>query len=437
MSSAPNRLVVLLIVALGLTGLATAALGHALQPGYLELRLVGKDFYAVTWRTPAVGGRALAIAAELPENCEPRRSGQTAWDGAAFVVRWSAKCSGGLEGGAIHIDGLEKTSTDVLVRFDFADRVNQAYRLTASEPSFVVPTQPSSLEVVRTYLLLGIEHILFGIDHLLFVLALLLLVKNVRRLIATITAFTLAHSLTLAGATLGFIHLPGPPVEVAIALSIVFVAAEIIHSRRGNPGLTERYPWVVAFTFGLLHGFGFAGALAEIGLPQKAIPIALLFFNVGVEVGQLLFIAAVLAVTGLGQRVHAAPGPAATGLGLGPSRLRHRQHGGFLGHSTHRRLLIHPTTGLVDIQLSGGCWVRVVVGIQICSRTSSPDDCLWSIAAGLNSSHNGNSQGYCGHLLRMFALPRISSALSPCQSFELRPYGFDIFPTFSPNDFFD
>ena len=128
-----------------------------------------------------------------------------------------------------------------------------------------------------TYLGLGVEHILLGIDHLLFVLALVLLVKGWRKLVATITAFTIAHSITLALATLGFVHVPAPPVEGCIALSIVFVAAEIIHSRQDRPGLTERAPWVVAFTFGLLHGLGFAGALSEVGLPQHAIPIALLF----------------------------------------------------------------------------------------------------------------------------------------------------------------
>jgi hydrogenase/urease accessory protein HupE len=147
------------------------------------------------------------------------------------------------------------------------------------------------------------SRILGGVDHLLFVLALVILVKGTRRIIATITAFTLAHSLTLAGATLGFVHVPGPPVEAAIALSIVFVAAEIIRSRQGNTGLTERFPWVVAFTFGLLHGFGFASALSEVGLPQSAIPLALLFFNVGVEVGQLLFIAAIFTVVAFARRV--------------------------------------------------------------------------------------------------------------------------------------
>src|SRR5262249_12325133 len=157
--------------------------------------------------------------------------------------------------------------------------------------------------VASTYLFLGVEHIWSGVDHLLFVLALLLLVKGWKRLIGTITAFTVAHSITLAAATLGFVHVPGPPVEACIALSIVFVAAEIVRSRQGGPGVTERWPWVIAFTFGLLHGLGFASVLNEVGLPQNAIPVALLFFNVGVEVGQLLFIASVLLFVGFGRKL--------------------------------------------------------------------------------------------------------------------------------------
>jgi hydrogenase/urease accessory protein HupE len=156
--------------------------------------------------------------------------------------------------------------------------------------------------VARTYLALGVEHILTGFDHLLFVLALLLIVKSARRIVATVTAFTVAHSLTLAAATLGFVHLPQPPVEAAIALSIAFVAAEIVHGLDGRPGLTARAPWLVAFAFGLLHGLGFAGALAEIGLPQSAIPLALLCFNLGVELGQLAFVVALLACLALARR---------------------------------------------------------------------------------------------------------------------------------------
>ena len=220
----------------------------------------------------------------------------------AFTERWTVKRAGGLTGGTIHIAGLTGTMTDVLVRLERLDGTTQVTRLTPSAPSFIVEAAPRALQVAWTYLVLGVEHILGGIDHLLFVLALLILVKGTGRLIATVTAFTLAHSLTLAGATLGFVHVPGPPVEATIALSIVFVAAEIIHSREGRLGLTEKFPWIVAFTFGLLHGFGFASALNEVGLPQSAIPIALFFFNVGVEVGQLMFIASVFAIIALARQ---------------------------------------------------------------------------------------------------------------------------------------
>ncbi len=298
-----RRIVALMAFLVSLFASVASSHGHALQPGYLELRLIDEDLYAVVWKKPATRGRPMAITARLPESCDPRTPGQPIWDGAAYIARWTARCPGGLEGGVIHIDGLDQTRTDVLVRFDFADGVGETHRLTPGDASFTVPSQPSSLEVVRTYLLLGFKHILSGVDHLVFVLALLLLVKDVRRLIITVTAFTIAHSLTLAGATLGFVQLPGPPIEATIALSIMFVASEIMHSRQGNPGLTERYPWVVAFTFGLLHGFGFAGALAQIGLPQSAIPIALLFFNVGVEVGQLLFIASVFTAIALARQI--------------------------------------------------------------------------------------------------------------------------------------
>jgi hydrogenase/urease accessory protein HupE len=278
------------------TGLSSIAQGHALEPGYLELRQIDENLYAVAWKKPAIEGVPMAIAVRLPEQCDLRTEGQLTWDGKAFYSRWTTTCTGGLEGGELKIEGLEQTTTDVLVRFDFVNGVTGTHRLTPIDTSFVVPTQPDRFEVVRTYFVFGVEHILSGIDHLLFVLALLLLIKGVRRIVVTVTAFTLAHSITLAGATLGWVYMPGPPIEATIALSIAFVAAEILRSQQGKPGLTERFPWVVAFTFGLLHGFGFAGALEQVGLPQTEIPIALLFFNVGVEVGQLMFIAVVCAI---------------------------------------------------------------------------------------------------------------------------------------------
>ena len=183
------------------------------------------------------------------------------------------------------------------------DGSTQVTRVVPANPSFIVEVAPGNLAVAGTYLRLGIEHILLGVDHLLFVLALMMIVSSWRQLIGTISAFTVAHSITLAAATLGVVHVPAAPVEACIALSIVFVAAEIVHQRQGRPGLAARRPWVVAFAFGLLHGFGFAGALSEVGLPQAAIPLALLFFNLGVELGQLLFVVVVAAVLSVARRV--------------------------------------------------------------------------------------------------------------------------------------
>lgn len=298
-----NRIALLLLLQLGAGLFGSIAFGHALEPGYLEIREIDQTLYAVVWKKPAVRGAPMPIAATLPESCDPRAAEELSWDGTAYYARWTATCAAGISGGEITIAGLGQTSTDVLVRILFVDGTTRTQRLTPTRTSFVIAAQPGSPEIASTYFGFGVEHILLGIDHLLFVLALLILVKGTRRLIATVTAFTVAHSITLAGATLGWVYMPGPPLEAAIALSIAFVAAEIIHGRQGKPGLTERYPWIVAFTFGLLHGFGFAGALMQVGLPQVEIPLALLFFNVGVEIGQLLFIAAVFTVLWLFHQV--------------------------------------------------------------------------------------------------------------------------------------
>ena len=262
--SSPSVVLSMLALA-GLLGYATAASGHALDPGYLELRQIDEQLYAVAWTKPAIGSRPMAIRVNLPEQCNPRGEGQLAWDGRAYHARWTAQCRGGLEGGILQITGLEQTSTDVLVRFEFTDGSIGTHRLTPTQTSFMLPQRPDRGEVMHTYFRLGIEHILTGVDHLLFILALLLLVKGLRRIVATVTAFTLAHSITMAGATLGWVHVPGPPVEATIALSIAFVATEILHGRQGRPGLAAGYPWIIAFTFGLLHGFGFAGNLAYQG----------------------------------------------------------------------------------------------------------------------------------------------------------------------------
>ncbi len=225
----------------------------------------------------------------------------------------------------------------MLLRVDYLDGSSSNQRLTRDTPTVTIPARPSMLEVVDTYTSLGVEHILLGVDHLLFVLALLLLVRGVRRLVATVTAFTVAHSITLGAATLGFVHVPPAPVEAVIALSILFLASEL--ARRGTTAradLTERFPWVVAFSFGLLHGFGFAGALSEVGVPTQAVPLALLFFNVGVEIGQLLFIGAVFGVGWLVRRSRATH----AGRLAAHGRLRHRLDGRVLGRAAHRRDLL-------------------------------------------------------------------------------------------------
>jgi hydrogenase/urease accessory protein HupE len=213
----------------------------------------------------------------------------------------------GLAGKRVEFVGLQATITDVLVRVQLLSGTHSTTLVHPSQPWVDIATSQGPLAVAAAYLSHGVEHILFGFDHLLFVLALVLIVPNRRVLLWTITAFTLAHSITLSLATLGVVHVPGPPVEATIALSIILLACEIVRLRRGEPSLTARWPWVVAFTFGLLHGFGFAGALIDIGLPQNDIPLALFSFNVGVEVGQLIFIGAVLAVPAAAKRIDFPP----------------------------------------------------------------------------------------------------------------------------------
>jgi len=280
-----------------LLSVAGSVFADEIRPGYLELNTANDKLYSVTWKVPMKGDMVLSLTPVFPDSCAARTPPSSMSNGRAMITRWSLACSEGIRNKTIRIDGLENTMTDVLVRIVHQNGISQMTRVTPAETSFVVAAQTSNLDVIRVYTALGIEHILLGVDHLLFVFALLLIVSGWRRLVGTITAFTLAHSITLAAATLGYVHVAQAPVEAVIALSILFLATEIIHNRQGRPGIAKRFPWLVAFIFGLLHGFGFAGALAEIGLPEQAIPLALLFFNVGVELGQLLF---VLTVVGLG-----------------------------------------------------------------------------------------------------------------------------------------
>ncbi len=291
-----------LVTLLALVCLATPGNAHEVRPGYLELKQTGEETYDVIWKVPAKGNMRLGIYVRFPGATVETREHRGRFVGGAFIDRWSVRCPGGLTGQTIHFDGLRTTLTDVIVRVSRLDGTTLVNRVAPAKPSLVVAAAPSLLSIANTYFVLGVEHILLGIDHLLFVLALLMVVKGARRLIATITAFTVAHSVTLAAATLGWVNVPGAPVEAVIALSIVFVAAEIVHGLRGQEVLTARAPWIVALVFGLLHGFGFAGALHEVGLPGHAIPLALFLFNVGVEVGQLLFVAAVLGLLASARR---------------------------------------------------------------------------------------------------------------------------------------
>jgi hydrogenase/urease accessory protein HupE len=284
--------------------LAQPAISDELRPGYLEMRQSSPGAYNLLFKIPARGeDLRLAIYVKLPEGTQDIAPPRASFSDGAYVERRSIRRDGGLIGQAVSIEGLSATSTDVLVRIESLAGAIQTERLSPTKTSFVIQAVPGAGEVAGTYLRLGIEHILFGFDHLLFVLALVILVKTWSRVAITVTAFTIAHSITLAVATLGFVNVPGPPVEATIALSIMLVSVEILNARRGKPSLTARLPWLVAFSFGLLHGFGFAGALAEVGLPQHAIPVALLFFNIGVEIGQLLFVTTVLSLISLSRYV--------------------------------------------------------------------------------------------------------------------------------------
>jgi hydrogenase/urease accessory protein HupE len=217
--------------------------------------------------------------------------------------RWVDAGPNGLAGERIEFAGLQLTITDVLVRVQMRDGTVSTTLVRPAHPWIEVAAAPGLLAVAGAYVLHGIEHILFGFDHLLFVLALILIVRSGRVLLWTITAFTAAHSITLSLATLGVVHVPGPPVEAMIALSILLLACEIIRLQHGQISLTSQWPWIVAFSFGLLHGLGFASALTEIGLPQGDIPLALLSFNVGVEIGQLIFVGAVLGLLACVRRI--------------------------------------------------------------------------------------------------------------------------------------
>jgi hypothetical protein len=268
---------------------------HEVRPGYLELREVLDGRYEVLWKQPAVGDLVLRLSPVFPDSCTLTGADRQLLPGA-MATRLTLSCPGGLAGKTIRIAGLEDTITTVLVRVYHRDGSDETHLVHATAPFVTIRGATDWTERAWSYLQLGVEHILLGVDHLLFVLGLLLIIKDRWMLVKTVSAFTVAHSITLAVATLGYASLPGPPLNAAIALSILFLGPEIVRSWHGQTSFTIRHPWVVAFAFGLLHGFGFASGLTATGLPRGEIPLALLLFNVGVEVGQLGFVCLVLLV---------------------------------------------------------------------------------------------------------------------------------------------
>ena len=292
---------------LGLFASVPSTWAHESRLAYLEINETAPGRYSVLWRTPVMSGMRLPVALKFPDDVrnvtEPTVQELT---DSLLERRVIDAGASGLAGKQIEFVGLQATITDVLVRVQILDGTYSTMLVRPSKPWAEIAASRGPLAVAGAFLMHGIEHILFGYDHLLFVFALILIVRSRRVLLMTITAFTIAHSITLALATLGAVYVPRPPVEAAIALSILLLACEIVRLEHGQVGLTARWPWAVAFSFGLLHGFGFASALADIGLPRSDVPLALFSFNVGVELGQLAFIGVVFSVLTLAKRIRAA-----------------------------------------------------------------------------------------------------------------------------------
>jgi hydrogenase/urease accessory protein HupE len=283
---------------------AVPATADEIRPALLDIKEQNTSLFAVTWKVPTRGDQVLAITPQLPDSLELLGSPTVQNVPGARIEHGTYRNTGeSLTGQSIVIEGLAAVQTDVLLLVQLQDGTQHSAILRPASPGFTIPLEASKLEVAGDYWRMGTIHILEGVDHLLFVLALLLIVSGFGQLLTAVTAFTVAHSITLALATLGMVHVPAAPTEAIIALSILFLATEIVHKHNGQISLTERYPWVIAFVFGLFHGLGFAGALSEIGVPQHEVPLALFMFNVGVETGQLLFIVAVVSLMALLRRL--------------------------------------------------------------------------------------------------------------------------------------
>jgi hypothetical protein len=285
----------LVAVWIGVLASVPNAQPHESRPAYLEIKETVPGRYAVLWRTPVLSGMRLPVVLKFPDDVRNvTEPGLRELPDSLVERRLIDASGGGLADKRIEFVGLQATITDVLVRMQMRDGTDSTTLVRPSQAWVEVAVSRGLLAVAGAYFKLGIEHILLGVDHLLFILGLLFIVKNRWMLLKTISSFTVAHSLTLAIATLGYARAPEPPLTAAIALSILFLGPEIVRSQRGETSLTIRHPWVVAFAFGLLHGFGFASGLTTMGLPRAEIPLALLLFNLGVEAGQMLFVIVVL-----------------------------------------------------------------------------------------------------------------------------------------------
>ena len=278
--------------------LAQSAQAHRFAPSLLKVTEIADQQYSVVWKTPAQGTSATPLRPLWPESCEITNSSPPQMEGTGKVNSWQMRCAqlgdDGLVGETLGVEALGANQASAMVMVSLLDGRSYQQVLNAGQPAFVIPAESSAGEVMADYSVLGMEHIWGGLDHLLFVFGLLLLVGGGTRLLWTITAFTLGHSITLSLVTLGYFDYPVALVEFVIALSIFVLAVEL--TRASKHDVLWRNPWWLAGGFGLLHGMGFAGALAETGLPQDNLPLALLFFNVGIEIGQIAFILAVLGI---------------------------------------------------------------------------------------------------------------------------------------------
>jgi hydrogenase/urease accessory protein HupE len=320
MRAAVVRLALATVLCLvGALGASRQALAHEIRPAYLQIEEVAPARFDVLWKRPSLGALVLRLEPKLSNGLLDGHPDEEYTANSFAIQHWRSRAAprDSFDNAQVRIEGLEHTLTDTLVEISFLSGQQIQTVLKPGNPVLVIHVSGTGHTAVPTYLILGIEHILTGFDHLSFVLGLVLLVRGRARLLQTITAFTLAHSITLAAAALGYVHVSAPVIESLVALSIVFVAVELARSLRGEQGLTALHPWLIAFTFGLLHGFAFAGSLADIGLPPHNIPAALLLFNCGVEVGQLLFVGAVLTIMTLRWPAVAVSGRWLAAYGIG------------------------------------------------------------------------------------------------------------------------